>query len=88
MGEQQKAEGVEGQAAGTFEAELHKLEDAVRRIEEGNLSLEESLRLWEEATEAYRRCRQIIEEAELRVSRLVQGLDGELKAEPFEAPGQ
>ncbi len=74
--------------APSFEQNLEKLEEIVRRLEEGNLALDESLRLYEEGVEAFRACQKTLEEATLKVRKLVQTAEGELKEEPFEPPAQ
>lgn len=56
----------------TFESLYAALEDRARRLEQGNLPLEESLALYEEGAAIADRLRQILETAELRV-RTVQG---------------
>jgi len=67
-----------------FEGNLNKLEEAVSKLEEGNISLDESLGLYEQGIEAYRRCHQALKEADLKIRKLVETLEGELKEEPFE----
>jgi len=69
-----------------FEENLETLEKAVSRLEEGNLSLDDSLRLYEEGIAAYRWCHQALEETELKIRKLVETLEGELKEEPLEPP--
>ena len=69
-----------------FEGNLEKLESIVLRLEEGNLPLAESLRLYEEGIRAYRQCQKALSEAEVKVRKLVESLEGELKEEPFEPP--
>ena len=71
-----------------FEADLARLEDIVHRLEEGNMSLDESLKLYEDGVAAYRRCHKTLSEAELKVRKLVETVEGELKEEPFEPPEQ
>ena len=75
----------EGRPA-SFEANLTKLESTVLRLEEGNLPLDESIRLYEEGMAAYRQCQKALSEAELKVRKLVEALEGELKEEPFAPP--
>lgn len=75
------------EAAG-FEEDLQTLEKIVQRLEEGNLPLDESLRLYEKGIEAYRRCHKMLGEAELKVRKLVETVEGELEEEPFEPPEQ
>src|SRR3989337_2062990 len=53
-----------------FEALYQRLEETVARLEEGNLTLEESLALYEEGMRLARRCQELLQNAELRVTRL------------------
>lgn len=55
------------EAERSFEELYAELEDRARRLEEGNLPLEESLKLYEEAAALADRLRGILEGAELRV---------------------
>ncbi len=66
-----------------FEDALNKLEKIVSQLEEGDISLEESLKLFEEGIRLSRLCNQKLEEAEKRVEILLKGEDGSLKAQPF-----
>jgi len=66
-----------------FEDALNKLEKIVSQLEEGDVSLEESLKLFEEGIRLSRLCNQKLEEAEKRVEILLKGEDGTLKAQPF-----
>ncbi len=68
----------------TFEEAYAQLEATVQRLEAGNLSLEESLALYERGMELVRLCTEQLDQAELRVRRLVPSPSGELTAEPFE----
>ncbi len=73
---------------GSFESNLKKLEELVQRLEEGNLALDESLRLYEEGIEAFRRCQKMLEEADLKIRKLVQTVEGDLKEQSFEPSEQ
>jgi exodeoxyribonuclease VII small subunit len=53
-----------------FEATYGRLEDAVSKLEKGGLTLEESLTLYEEGMLLARRCQDMLQEAELRITRL------------------
>jgi exodeoxyribonuclease VII small subunit len=66
-----------------FEDSLSKLEKIVSQLEEGDISLEESLKLFEEGIRLSRLCNQKLDEAEKRVEILLKGGDGTLKAKPF-----
>lgn len=66
-----------------FETSLKKLEDIVKRLEGGSLSLEESLKAFEEGVKHSAFCSGKLEEAERRVEILLKQKDGSLKREPF-----
>jgi len=64
----------------TFEQALNRLAEIVRTMEDGGLGLQESLNLFDEGTRLGRRCSQLLDEAELRVSVATEGVNGvELK---------
>lgn len=60
----------------TFEESLQRLEAIVRQMEQGNVSLQESLKLFEEGSKLARQCGSLLDEAELKVVRLMKGPDG------------
>jgi exodeoxyribonuclease VII small subunit len=82
-GKAQKAEEAasEGQS---FEELLAKLEGAVRDLEEGELSLDDSLKKYVEAVETYRVCRRRLEEAQRKIEVLIEEAGGERRAAAFE----
>lgn len=67
----------------TFETSLEELESIVRRMENGDLSLDESLDLFERGVTLARRCRERLDAAERRVEILVKGAGGTLEPVPF-----
>ncbi len=66
-----------------FEESLRKLETIVEQLEKGDLSLEDSLKLFEEGVGLSTLCKQELEAAEGKVQMLIKQRDGSLKAEPF-----
>jgi exodeoxyribonuclease VII small subunit len=54
----------------TFEEMLKQLQEIVTRLESGNLSLSETLDLYEEGIHIAGACQQILDQAELRVTTL------------------
>ena len=54
-----------------YEDSLKRLEEIVQRLESGQLSLDESLRLFEEGTRLTKVCQRRLTEAELRIEKLV-----------------
>jgi len=57
-------------AAEGFEALYRRLEESVTKLEQGGLTLEESLTLYEEGMDLARRCQELLQTAELRITRL------------------
>ena len=67
-----------------FEKSLDELEQLVGRMEQGELSLDDSLQSFERGVALYRRCQAALEQAELRVKLLLDPAAPEL-AERFDA---
>ncbi len=53
-----------------FEAQYKRLEEAVGKLEEGDLTLEESLALYEDGMKLAKQCQELLKGAELRVTKL------------------
>lgn len=68
----------------TFEASLNELEEIVKQLEEGDLPLEDSLRLFESGVKLSRECRERLVNAERRIEVLLKDSDGNLSLEPVE----
>ncbi|NLO79880.1 MAG: exodeoxyribonuclease VII small subunit [Xanthomonadaceae bacterium] len=68
-----------------FERALKELEELVERMEQGELSLEESLKTFERGIELTRSCQQALKEAEQKVEILISKGD-QVRAVPFEDP--
>ena len=71
-----------------FEESAARLEEVVRRLEQGDVPLEEALGLFEEGSKLVKKCSAQLEKAEQKVSRLLAGPDGEVREEPFDGEGQ
>jgi len=65
-----------------FEEALGRLEDIVKRMEAGEMSLEESLKAFEEGIKLVRLCSRKLDEAERRVEILLKQ-EEELVSKPF-----
>jgi len=68
----------------TFEEQLTALETVVERLERGELSLDDSVRLFEEGVRLSNACKKQLEAAEGRIQVLVEQGNGKLKAVPLE----
>jgi exodeoxyribonuclease VII small subunit len=66
-----------------FEDSLKKLESIVAQLEEGDLALEDSLKLFEEGVGLSAACKQELDSAEGKVQMLVKQRDGSQRLEPF-----
>ncbi len=60
----------------TFEASMGRLEEIVRRMERGDVSLEDTLKLFEEGTALVQQCNKQLDETELTIVKLMKGEDG------------
>ena len=69
-----------------FEQSLDELEQLVQKMEQGEMSLEDSLAAYERGIGLYRRCQTALEQAELRVRMLTDPAQPE-KSEPFQQAG-
>lgn len=65
-----------------FEQSLDELEALVGKMEQGDMSLEDSLAAYERGVGLYRQCQSALEQAELRV-RLLSDPEQPDSAEPF-----
>ena len=67
----------------SFEADLTRLEEIVKQLEDGSVSLEESLKLFQEGTALAASCGKLLDEAELEIVKLTKGPDGSIQEAPF-----
>lgn len=70
-----------------FEQSLGRLDEIVRRMERGEVPLEEALRLFEEGTGLVASCTKLLDEAELKVTRISKGADGTVREREFDDEG-
>jgi exodeoxyribonuclease VII small subunit len=71
-----------------FEEAIGRLEQIVKELEDGDLPLEESLRLFEEGIGLTRACTVRLDEAQRRIDLLTRGEAGDLKLVPFASPDE
>lgn len=69
----------------TFENSLKELEKIVRRLEEGDSSLEESLKLFEDGVRLSRECQERLNQAERRIEILLKDENGMPALQSIEA---
>ncbi|MDD5167754.1 MAG: exodeoxyribonuclease VII small subunit [Syntrophales bacterium] len=66
-----------------FEDALSRLEEIVHRMEEGDLSLDESLKAFEEGIKLVRICSKKLEDAQRRIEILTKNEQGDTTVNPF-----
>ena len=67
----------------SFEENIERLEQIVRAMERGEVSLEESLKLFQEGTALVASCGKLLDEAELQVKKISTAADGSPVEEDF-----
>lgn len=60
----------------TFEENMQRIEQIVHTIEQGDIPLNESLKLFQEGTALVRKCQELLDNAELQVKEISKANDG------------
>jgi exodeoxyribonuclease VII small subunit len=68
----------------SFEESLKQLDVIVGQMERGDVSLEESVKLFEEGAKLAEQCKQRLADAESKVEILLKQRNGAMKREPFD----
>jgi exodeoxyribonuclease VII small subunit len=68
-----------------FEEQLTQLETVVERLERGDLTLDESVRLFEDGMKLSQACKVELEQAEGRVQVLIEGKGGAMQVAEMDA---
>jgi exodeoxyribonuclease VII small subunit len=71
-----------------FEEHLTKLETVVEKLERGDLTLDESVRLFEEGMKLSQACKAELEQAEGRIQVLVETRGGKMQAAEMEVENE
>ncbi|MGF1552269.1 MAG: exodeoxyribonuclease VII small subunit [Paracoccaceae bacterium] len=69
----------------SFEDALAQLSEVVDQLESGEVALDRSIALYERGEKLRRHCEKRLDEAEMKVERIVAARDGEAATEPFDA---
>jgi len=72
----------------TFESSLEELERIVRELEQGELTLEKSLELFERGVKLSRECQERLSQAERRIEMLTRDNQGRAIVTAFEPEGE
>jgi exodeoxyribonuclease VII small subunit len=68
-----------------FEASMKRLQEIVEDLENGELSLDQSLKLYEEGVRLSQSCMKRLTEAQQKIEMLTRGASGELRTEELDA---
>lgn len=68
----------------SFEEQIARLEKIVAQLEQGDVQLADSLKLFEEGTHLLASCGKMLDDAEQKVVKLMKGPDGAPIEQPFE----
>ena len=66
-----------------FEESISRLEQIVQALENGDIDLDESLKLFEEGIKLTKSCHKMLDDAEKKVSVLMSDENGKIKKEEF-----
>lgn len=69
--------------ATSFEDKMERLEQIVRAMEQGDVPLSDSMKLFREGTDLVRECGKMLDEAELEVKKILVNEDGSYTEEDF-----
>ncbi len=72
----------------SFETMMQRLQDLVDRLEAGNLTLEDSIRAYEEGMALVRKCTAVLSQAEQRIQKLTRDAAGTPTTEPLDGENE
>lgn len=78
---------VEQELELTYEEAIKRLEDVVRRLEEGDVPLEDAIALYQEGVHLARLCGNKLDAVEAQITLLLEE-NGETKEKPFQLEGE
>ncbi|MEJ2567982.1 MAG: exodeoxyribonuclease VII small subunit [candidate division WOR-3 bacterium] len=66
-----------------FEESLNRLEEIVKNLEEGEISLEESLPLFEKGIKILTELKEYLSKAETRIEKLIKDSEGQFRTDEY-----
>lgn len=83
MPAEEKKENVQVPENLSFEQAMGELETITRKLESGNLELDEAIKIYEKGSTLIGFCEKKLNSAKLKVEKIVKGEGGEYKLEKF-----
>ena len=71
-------------AALSFEQSLSELEGLVRKLEDGNMPLEDAVKAYERGISLKNHCDQKLKSAQLKIEEVMVSAEGTVRTKPFE----
>ena len=68
----------------SFEESTDAIEGLVKRLEDGGIDLDESLRIYEQAVALRDHCKRILEDGERKIKKIMETADGTVREEGFD----
>lgn len=68
----------------SFEQAMGELEIIVRKLEEGNVNLDDAIALYEKGDALRRHCEDKIKQAQMKVEKIITNQGGEIKTSPLQ----
>lgn len=68
--------------SGNFEADMQELEQILRKLESGEVGVDESIRLYERGITLKKQCEAKLQQAQLKLNKIIRDQEGNLTAVP------
>ena len=69
----------------SFREELERLEAIVRNLENSDLDLDDAIELFQDGVARLKRARELLQETELTVKKVIESADGSLRSDDLES---
>ncbi len=83
MTKEEKKENIPVAESQSFEQAMGELENITKKLESGNLELDEAIKIYEKGSSLINFCEKKLNSAKLKVEKIVKGEGGDYKLEEF-----
>ena len=85
MPEQEPSEAGEQESVPSYEESFARVEQLVKELESGELSLQQSILKYEEAVKSMNRCYELLDRAQKKIEILLKDAEGRIQRQDFDA---